>query len=74
MPDVAISDFYSQRVVTIEPHPALLRLHLVEPADLLRSQLRHLVSTERVDQVLQVIQTDVGRGHLETKSVTATQG
>ena len=43
MPDVAISDFYSQGVVTIEPHPALLRLRLVEPADFLRSQLRHLV-------------------------------
>ena len=43
LPDVTISDFYSQRVVTIEPHPALLRLHLVEPADFLRSQLRHLV-------------------------------
>ena len=52
MPDVAISDFYSQRVVTIEPHPALLRLRLVEPADFLRSQLRHRtpITTREITQ------------------------
>ena len=34
-------------------------------------QLGHLVRTERVDQFLQIVETDVGWSHLETQKVTA---